>query len=367
MNVRLILVVAVAMIATQANAQERGGRQRRAQDHARPGQLQLRHDHGQQPQEARRRRRHRPVDPGTAETPLAAAKLLLTEEQAFEAMQAFEKDVAAKQAEESKRFLVDNKKRPGVKTTSSGLQYKILKAGKGPKPKSDDVVSVNYRASFVNGTEFEIERRQAVHDAGRPGHSRLAGSAANDGRRLQVAAVRSARSWPTANKARRRRSARTPRWCSRSSWSRSTSRATTARKKPPSSQKQLAPVQRVDRADRRQSAADRRVDSVSSTGGISTDRTRPAVSTSSTRAPASPWRVCGNSSAVANRCPSTCWMRSLTLQTGQVGWRAGRDAIDDDARRLGVVDAPRDAQPHRFSRQLRASAHARSSRRDARP
>jgi FKBP-type peptidyl-prolyl cis-trans isomerase len=82
-------------------------------------------------------------------------KMLLTEEQAFEAMQTFEKDVIAKQAEDSKRFLADNKKRPGVKTTASGLQYKVLKAGKGAKPKADDVVSVTYRASFINGSEFE--------------------------------------------------------------------------------------------------------------------------------------------------------------------------------------------------------------------
>jgi FKBP-type peptidyl-prolyl cis-trans isomerase len=82
-------------------------------------------------------------------------KMALTEEQAFEAMEQFEKDVAAKRADDAKRFLADNKKRPGIKTTASGLQYKVLKPGKGVRPKPDDVVSVNYRASFVNGTQFE--------------------------------------------------------------------------------------------------------------------------------------------------------------------------------------------------------------------
>lgn len=82
-------------------------------------------------------------------------KTALTEEQAFEAMESFEKDVAAKRAEDAKRFLADNKRRPGIKTTASGLQYKVLKAGKGLRPKADDVVSVNYRASFVNGSQFE--------------------------------------------------------------------------------------------------------------------------------------------------------------------------------------------------------------------
>ncbi len=80
---------------------------------------------------------------------------MLTEEQAFEAMQTFEKEMVVKQAEESKRFLADNKKRAGVKSTESGLQYKIIKAGKGTKPKAGDNVSVNYRASFINGSQFE--------------------------------------------------------------------------------------------------------------------------------------------------------------------------------------------------------------------
>lgn len=85
----------------------------------------------------------------------SGGKLMLSEEEAYEAMQSFEKEVIARQAEESKRYLADNKKRPGVKSTASGLQYKIIKAGKGARPKADDVVSVNYRASFTNGSEFE--------------------------------------------------------------------------------------------------------------------------------------------------------------------------------------------------------------------
>jgi FKBP-type peptidyl-prolyl cis-trans isomerase len=85
----------------------------------------------------------------------AGSKTLLTEQQAGEAIQAFEKEVVVKQAEESKSFLVQNKKKPGIKITPSGLQYKVLKPGKGAKPKATDVVSVNYRASFINGTEFE--------------------------------------------------------------------------------------------------------------------------------------------------------------------------------------------------------------------
>lgn len=84
-----------------------------------------------------------------------AGKALLTEEQAFKAMQAFEQAMIAEQAKKSQQFMAANKGRPGVQTTKSGLQFKVLKSGKGPRPKAKDVVRVNYRASFVNGEEFE--------------------------------------------------------------------------------------------------------------------------------------------------------------------------------------------------------------------
>jgi FKBP-type peptidyl-prolyl cis-trans isomerase len=85
----------------------------------------------------------------------AGGKLLLTEQQAGEAIQAFEKEVAARKSQESKDFLVQNKKRQGVKTTESGLQYKVVKAGKGPRPKKTDAVNVVYRGMFINGDEFD--------------------------------------------------------------------------------------------------------------------------------------------------------------------------------------------------------------------
>jgi FKBP-type peptidyl-prolyl cis-trans isomerase len=84
-----------------------------------------------------------------------AGKTVLTEEQAMEAMQAFEKAMIAAQAEKSKRFLAENRRRPDVKTTTSGLQYRVLRSGRGARPGKKDVVRVNYRASFVNGEEFE--------------------------------------------------------------------------------------------------------------------------------------------------------------------------------------------------------------------
>jgi FKBP-type peptidyl-prolyl cis-trans isomerase FklB len=52
-------------------------------------------------------------------------------------------------------FLADNAKKPGVKTTASGLQYKVLTPGTGKKPAATDTVTVNYRGTLVDGTEFD--------------------------------------------------------------------------------------------------------------------------------------------------------------------------------------------------------------------
>jgi FKBP-type peptidyl-prolyl cis-trans isomerase len=85
----------------------------------------------------------------------SGAKLKLTEQEAGEAIAAFEKLVAEQKARESKEFLAQNKSRPGVQATASGLQYKVLKAGKGPKPAKNDAVSVIYRGMLINGDEFD--------------------------------------------------------------------------------------------------------------------------------------------------------------------------------------------------------------------
>jgi FKBP-type peptidyl-prolyl cis-trans isomerase FklB len=56
---------------------------------------------------------------------------------------------------EGETFLAANKAKDGVVTLPSGLQYKILKAGAGPKPAATDTVTVNYRGTLINGTEFD--------------------------------------------------------------------------------------------------------------------------------------------------------------------------------------------------------------------
>lgn len=57
--------------------------------------------------------------------------------------------------QEGLAFLEKNKTKPGVITTSSGLQYEILKQGTGTKPTADDSVTVHYSGSLLNGTVFD--------------------------------------------------------------------------------------------------------------------------------------------------------------------------------------------------------------------
>jgi FKBP-type peptidyl-prolyl cis-trans isomerase len=65
------------------------------------------------------------------------------------------KELAEKNKKEGEAFLAANAKKEGFKTTASGLQYKILIQGKGKMPKKTDTVTVNYRGTFVDGTEFD--------------------------------------------------------------------------------------------------------------------------------------------------------------------------------------------------------------------
>ncbi len=63
--------------------------------------------------------------------------------------------VVDKNKAEGKAFLARNKKNKGVVTLPDGLQYKIIKQGKGPKPTITDVVSVHYAGTLINGKEFD--------------------------------------------------------------------------------------------------------------------------------------------------------------------------------------------------------------------
>lgn len=91
-----------------------------------------------------------------------AGKAQLTQDQVKDVMQQFEKDMEQKQKQagdknktEGEKFLADNKSKEGVKTTASGLEYKVVKDGTGPQPKATDMVTVNYRGTLIDGTEFD--------------------------------------------------------------------------------------------------------------------------------------------------------------------------------------------------------------------
>jgi FKBP-type peptidyl-prolyl cis-trans isomerase FklB len=93
---------------------------------------------------------------------MSGKKPALTEAEAREVMNTWSKDLAEKQkavadknAADGKKFLEDNKKKEGVKTTATGLEYKVLKEGNGAPPKATDTVTVDYRGTLIDGTEFD--------------------------------------------------------------------------------------------------------------------------------------------------------------------------------------------------------------------
>jgi len=97
---------------------------------------------------------------------LAGNKLLLTDEEAKTALMTLQTEVRAKEEAKTKAAAVENKKtgdaflaanksKEGVVTLPSGLQYKILKAGTGPKPAAEDTVLCHYRGTLIDSTEFD--------------------------------------------------------------------------------------------------------------------------------------------------------------------------------------------------------------------
>jgi FKBP-type peptidyl-prolyl cis-trans isomerase len=95
-----------------------------------------------------------------------AGKTKMTEEEARATIVQLQADMRAKQEEQMKQavennkkegdaFLAANKTKEGVVVLPSGLQYKILKAGTGPKPTAADTVVCSYRGTLINGKEFD--------------------------------------------------------------------------------------------------------------------------------------------------------------------------------------------------------------------
>ena len=100
-------------------------------------------------------------------------KTTLNEQEALSVRQEFMQKLQARQAAKTKEdaeknqkegddFLAKNKSKSGVKVTASGLQYEVVKAGNGPKPKATDTVKVDYTGTKIDGTKFDssVDRGQ---------------------------------------------------------------------------------------------------------------------------------------------------------------------------------------------------------------
>jgi len=94
------------------------------------------------------------------------AELKLTDDEIRASLTAFQQNLQKTQAEKMKNaaatnkkagdeFLATNKTAEGVKTTDSGLQYKVITAGTGDTPKSTDTVVTHYKGTLIDGTEFD--------------------------------------------------------------------------------------------------------------------------------------------------------------------------------------------------------------------
>ena len=101
---------------------------------------------------------------------LSGAKLLMSDDDLRSTLNAYQGEFMRKRsgamqaaAEEDKKagdaFLAENKKKEGVVTLPSGVQYRIIKAGEGKKPTDADTVECRYRGTLINGTEFDNSER----------------------------------------------------------------------------------------------------------------------------------------------------------------------------------------------------------------
>ncbi len=70
--------------------------------------------------------------------------------------------IADSNKSQGKDFLASNKSKPGVITLPSGVQYKIIRAGKGKKPRENSVVLCHNRGTLIDGSEFEHDTKQPV-------------------------------------------------------------------------------------------------------------------------------------------------------------------------------------------------------------
>jgi FKBP-type peptidyl-prolyl cis-trans isomerase FklB len=91
-------------------------------------------------------------------------KTMMTDKECQDTMRELQQVQFAKIAEKNKKegaaFLAENKKKEGVKTLPSGLQYKVIREGKGATPAAADAVTTHYRGTFIDGGEFDSSYRR---------------------------------------------------------------------------------------------------------------------------------------------------------------------------------------------------------------
>jgi FKBP-type peptidyl-prolyl cis-trans isomerase len=103
------------------------------------------------------------------------AKTQLTEKEMGDVLTQFQQEIMAKAQEEAakkggenkskgEKFLADNKNKPGVKTTPSGLQYTVISEGTGPKPTASSTVKVHYTGKLIDGRTFDssVDRGEPI-------------------------------------------------------------------------------------------------------------------------------------------------------------------------------------------------------------
>jgi len=122
------------------------------------------------------------------EDSLKGNKPLLTPQEAAAIKREFfkkiQEELAEKNLKEGEAFLAENKKKKGVITTASGLQYMVLREGNGPKPKATDRVRVHYRGTLLDGTEFD-----SSYQGGEPATFQVQGVIAGWTEALQIMKV----------------------------------------------------------------------------------------------------------------------------------------------------------------------------------
>lgn len=106
------------------------------------------------------------------EDALSEGELMMTPEEMGAAMQEFQQQMAQQAGEKNRAdaetYLAANQAREGVTVLPSGLQYEVIQEGEGPKPGPADRVTVHYRGSLIDGTQFD-----SSYDRGQPATFRL--------------------------------------------------------------------------------------------------------------------------------------------------------------------------------------------------